>query len=75
MALSSLLSLASKTADLFESSNNAEKRSLIGFMFSNLALEGATLRYSLRTPFDMFVGLKGRPDWLPGPDSNQRPSG
>ena len=75
MALSGLLSIASKAADLFESSKNAEKRALIGFMFSNLALEGVTLRYSLRTPFDRFVGLKGCPEWLPGPDSNQRPSG
>ncbi len=73
MALSGLLSLASKAADLFESSNNAEKRSLIGFTFSNLQLEGATLKYSLRKPFDMFVDLNTRQKWLPELDSNQRP--
>jgi hypothetical protein len=65
MGLSGLLSLASKAADLFEGSNNAEKRSLIGFTFSNLELEGASLRYSLRTPFDMFVDLNKRQKWLP----------
>ena len=75
MALSGLLSLASKAADLFNSSTNAEKRLLIGFTFSNLELEGSTLRYSLRTPFNMFVGLGRSQNWLPGPDSNQRPSG
>ncbi len=74
-ALSGLLSLASRAADLFQSSSNAEKRSLIGFTFSNLALDGPTLRYSLRTPFDMFAGLGRSQNWLPGPDSNQRPSG
>ena len=74
MALSGLLLLASKAAELFESSNNAEKRSLIGFTFSNLALEGPTLRYSLRTPFDMFAGLGDRQEWRPRLDSNQRPT-
>ena len=74
MALSGLLLLASKAADLFESSNNAEKRSLIGFTFSNLSLEGPTLRYSLRTPFDMFAGLGDRQKWRPRLDSNQRPT-
>ena len=62
MALSGLLSLASKVADLFENPNNAEKRSLIGFTFSNLELDGATLRYS---PIDMFVDLNQRKKWLP----------
>jgi hypothetical protein len=38
-----------------------------------LELEGATLRYSLRTPFDMFVGMRERQKWLPELDSNQRP--
>ena len=49
-ALSGLLSLSSEAADL-----NAEKRSLIGFTFSNIELGGVTLRYSLRTPFDMSI--------------------
>jgi site-specific DNA recombinase len=52
-----LISLASKAPDLFERSNNAEKRLLIGFVFSNLTLEGPTLRYSLRKPFDLLVDL------------------
>jgi len=57
IALSSLISMASRVPELFESSHNAEKRMLIGFVFSNLALENATLRYSLRKPFDLFVEL------------------
>lgn len=37
MAVSGLLSLVSRAADLFESANNAEKRSLIGFTFRTLS--------------------------------------
>lgn len=64
IALSGLLALASKVPDLFESSKNAEKRLLLGFLFSNLALKGVTLRYTLREPFDRFVDLAGSQDWL-----------
>lgn len=75
IALSSLIELASKALDLFERSNTDEKRQLIGYMFSNLELEGAKLRYTLRKPFDLFVDLASYKKWLPGPDSNQRPIG
>jgi hypothetical protein len=64
-ALSELISLASKAPDLFDRSNNAEKRLLIGFVFSNLALEGPTLGYSLRKPFDLLVDLAKSQEWRP----------
>jgi hypothetical protein len=57
--------LASKAPDLFERSNNAEKRLLIGFVFSNLTLEGPTLGYSLRKPFDLLVDLAKSQEWRP----------
>ena len=65
IALSSLISLASKVPELFESSNNSEKRMLIGFVFSNLALKGASLSYTLRKPFDLFVELAKCQEWRP----------
>jgi hypothetical protein len=65
IALSSLISRASRVPALFESSNNAEKRTLIRFAFSNLALRGTTLEYSLRKPFDLFVGVAERQEWPP----------
>ena len=68
--MSGLISLASKAPDLFERSNNAEKRLLIGFVFSNLTLEGVSLRYSLRKPFDLFVDLARSQEWRPLGDSN-----
>ena len=74
IALGSLVTLASHAYEIFESSTNEEKRELIGYVFSNLQLEGAKLRYTLSSPFDLFVDLDSYQKWLPGPDSNQRPS-
>jgi hypothetical protein len=69
IALSGLISLASKAPDLFDRSNNAEKRLLIGFVFSNLTLEGPTLGYSLRKPFDLLVDLAKSQEWRPKLDA------
>jgi hypothetical protein len=54
-----------KAPDLFDRSNNAEKRLLIGFVFSNLTLEGPTLGYCLRKPFDLLVDLAKSQEWRP----------
>ncbi len=74
IAVSTLLMLASKAAEIFDRSTTEEKRQLIGYVFSNLELEGGKLRYALKTPFNHFVDLGDYKEWLPGPDSNQRPS-
>ena len=73
IAISSLITLASHAYDLFESSTIDEKRQLLGYAFSNLELEGATLRFSLRKPFNLFADLATCQEWLPGTDSNRRP--
>jgi hypothetical protein len=65
IALSSLITLASHAYDLFESSTIDEKRQLLGYVFSNLELEGATLRFSLRKPFNLFADLATCQEWLP----------
>ena len=70
IALSTLLSLSSRIGPLFDGSKPDEKRRLIGFVFSNLELEGSTLRYTLRKPFDLFVDLRLCKDWRPLRDSN-----
>lgn len=57
--------LANKASQLFESSKTSEKRELINFVFSNLALRGARLEYALRKPFDMLVNLSMSEAWLP----------
>ena len=53
--LESLISLASRAAELFERSKTEQKRQLIAFVFSNLQLRGKKLEFSLRSPFDLMV--------------------
>ncbi len=62
--LESLISLASRAADLFERSNIDQKRQLLAFVFSNLQLRGRKLEISMRSPFDLMVGWVDYPDWL-----------
>lgn len=74
IALTSLITLASRAYDLFESSTIDEKRQLIGYVFSNLELKGTTICYSLKKPFNLFADLVNRKEWLRRLGSNQRPS-
>jgi len=53
--VNTVLSIASKAYELFESSNIKQKRKLINYVFSNFELEGVTLRYSLNNPFDLML--------------------
>ncbi len=69
-ALCKIIGLVSKSYDLFESSKTDQKRGLLGFVFSNLQLEGASLRYTLRKPFEQFAQLPHNPEWRPLRDSN-----
>lgn len=57
--------LANKASQLFESSKTHEKRELVNFLFSNLALRGRKLEYTLRKPFDAMVNLRRCSSWLP----------
>ena len=74
ITVNTVLSIASKAFELFESSKIEQKRKLINFVFSNLELKGATLRYSLKKPFDLMVDCTTYNDWLRRRDSNPRPS-
>jgi hypothetical protein len=58
-----LFSVASKAYENFESSKIEQKRQLMAFVFSNLALKGAKLEYSLRTPFQLMVGNHSYKVW------------
>jgi site-specific DNA recombinase len=69
--LESLVSLASRAADIFERSNIEQKRQLIALVFSNLLLRGEKLEFSLRSPFDLMVNRATYSSWLGDLDSNQ----
>jgi len=62
--LESLISLASRAAELFERSKTEQKRQLIALVFSNLWLRGKKLELSLRSPFDLMVNRASYSSWL-----------
>lgn len=67
-----IFELASKAHELFKSSEIEEKRRIISILFPNLKMDGETLVFTLRKPFDRFVNCTDHPDWLGRLDSNQR---
>jgi site-specific DNA recombinase len=68
-----IFELASKAHDLFKSSELEEKRRIIALVFPNLEMNSAKLVFTLRKPFDMFLNMSTRKEWLPGKGSNLRP--
>jgi site-specific DNA recombinase len=69
--LESLISVASRAAEIFERSKTEQKRQLIAFVFSNLKLRGRKLEFSLRSPFDLMIDRPDYASWLGDLDSNQ----
>ncbi len=69
-SVEALFLLASRAPKLFESSGIEQKRKLMAFIFSNLTLNGATLGYTLRKPFDLFADAAARAVWRPLRESN-----
>jgi len=61
--LESLISAASRAAEIFERSKIEQKRQLTAFVFSNLKLKGKKLEFSLRSPFDLMVNRRSYASW------------
>ena len=85
-----ILELARNAQRLFKKQEPREKRRLLNFVVSNCSWKGGELTVALRQPFDLLAAtsaiaaqstagnrsnLAKSEIWLPGPDSNQRPSG
>jgi len=62
--LESLISVASRAADLFQRSKAEQKRKLVSLVFSNLRLSGKKLEYSMRSLFDLMVNRPNHASWL-----------
>lgn len=62
--LETLISVASRAAEIFARSNPEQKRRLAALVFSNLKLNGKKLEYSMRSPFDLMVNRATYPEWL-----------
>ncbi|WP_083850402.1 recombinase family protein [Rhodovulum sp. PH10] len=85
-----LLDVASNSQRLFERQEPSEKRRVLNFVLSNSKWKNGQLSVAFRQPFDLIAktaalaarrGASGDDlstdckEWLPGPDSNQRPTG
>ena len=85
-----ILELARSAQRLFEQQEPREKRRLLNFLLSNCSWEDGEVIAAFRQPFDLLaqttaIAARGEAGntansakseiWLPGPDSNQRPSG
>lgn len=64
-SLSTIFALASKAHELFKSSELEEKRRIITILFPNLEMNAEKLLLKPRKPFDIFLNLEQRPNWLP----------
>jgi site-specific DNA recombinase len=87
---SRLLDLAHSAQGMFAKQEAAEKRRLLNFVLSNSVWDNGELHATFGKPFDLLAETTAiaanqaasegalstkRTVWLPGPDSNQRPSG
>ncbi len=62
-ALISLIQLTSEAYELFRGSTVEQKRRLVGLVFANLQLKGASLCYSLQEPFCWFAECRDMRQW------------
>lgn len=72
--LSVLVGLTSKAAECFARANIEQKRKLLTLIFANLEMQGTTLCYSLRKPFDALAQLPQSEEWRAQQESNLRPA-
>lgn len=70
-----ILDLASRAYDLWLQQPAEEKRKLLNLLLSNCTFDGETLRATYRKPFCWLAEGLRCSVWLPGPDSNQEPTG
>ncbi len=71
---STVLNLARRILDIFESSEVNEKRQLLNYLLQNPSVNEKKLMFTLRNPFNTIVLMNKRPLRLRGQDSNLRPN-
>lgn len=69
----STLELARSAKITWATRSTAEKRRFLEIVVSNVRLDGQTVRYDLRKPFQLLSELRGDPAWRTREDSNLRP--
>jgi len=61
----SIFELASKASELWISADNIRRREILRIIFSNLYLDGKTLIFTMRKPFNLFLKQANHTEWLP----------
>lgn len=56
-----VLSLAQRAEQIFDSSEIPEKRQLLEFVLQNPEVKGKNLEFTIRKPFDLMAKVKGSP--------------
>ena len=72
--LRSTLELAKSAKITWAARSVADQRRFLEIVVSNVRLDGQTVRYDLRKPFQILSELRGDPTWRTREDSNFRPS-
>jgi len=69
-----VLELAKNAKSLWEERSPTEKRDLLEALVSNPTLDGRSVRYDVRKPFDVISKMSGDDGWRPQRDSNLIPA-
>ncbi len=73
--VATVISVARRAKTIFENSSEpAEKRAFLNYILQNPTVNGKKLYFSIASPFNLVLELASSPNWLPGQDSNLRPS-
>ncbi len=63
--VASVLSVARRAKQIFESSEPHEQRAFLNYLLQNPTVNGKKLAFTMRSPFNLILGLATSPDWLP----------
>src|SRR3990167_6267811 len=62
--VASVLSVARRAKQIFQSSEPHEKRAFLNYLLQNPTVNEKTLGFTLRSPFNLVLELADRPNWL-----------
>lgn len=62
--VASVLSVARRAKQIFESSEPHEKRAFLNYLLQNPTVNGKKLEFTMRSPFNLVLELASSPNWL-----------
>lgn len=63
--VASVLNVARRAKEIFESSETHEKRAFLSYLLQNPKVTGKKLEFDLKPPFNLVLELAGCTNWLP----------